>query len=102
MLEKTEYFGSSSFHGQTFFASVDDIKAVFGEESYVSDISDKSQHEWVLENENGEIVNIYDWKEYRRYSNSDVIEWHIGTLKSETSVNALKEIKSVLNRVPKK
>ena len=96
MLTKTETFGTCSFHGHTFLASVKDIRKVFGDESYISDISGKSQHEWSFLTENDEYISIYNWKEYRKYSITTKIEWHIGALTSEISLKAFDEIKQLL------
>jgi len=35
-------------------------------------------NEWVIEKENEQIITIYDWQENRKFSENEVIIWHIG------------------------
>jgi hypothetical protein len=42
---------------------------------------------------------IYDWKEYRQYSNDELIEWHIGGHRGLDAIKGMKELKSALSRV---
>ena len=39
------------------------------------------------------VLKIYDWKEYRDFSDNEIIEWHIGTHTKEESV----KIKNIIN-----
>ena len=83
----------TSFHGQTILASVNQIKAVCGEPSFcnpsagVAPEHEKVTVEWdMLTQEVSDhypgrpamIFTIYDWKEYREFSDDEVIEFHIG------------------------
>ena len=70
----------TSFTDHTIRASVNELKKVLGEPHYDDrDETEKSQVEWdfVIEGE-GSVFTIYDWKEYRIYSDDEIIEWHIG------------------------
>ena len=40
----------------------------------------------------GELFTIYDWKEYRPISQSEIIGWHIGGESSKVTRKALNEI----------
>ena len=86
----------SSFHNETFYASVDKIKSLFGEPTYEQNGSgDKVNYEWVLDF-NGHIITIYDWKEYRALNDNEIIEWHIGGHRGSITKEANKEIALLL------
>lgn len=69
----------SSFHANTIFASVRELKKIFGETTYEVDSFDgKVTHEWVFETTEGYVFTLYDWKMYRELSDWEQIEWHIG------------------------
>jgi len=84
----------TSFHGDTVRATANQLIAICGEPEYRGDTSDKSQYDWVMETEDGQVFTIYDWKEYEtpmgRYQwhiggkNYDAVEAVITTLRSET------------------
>jgi hypothetical protein len=76
----------TSFHGDTIYATVNDIIKVCGEPDYRnSDLEEKSQCEWMLQSYEGFPFTIYDWKEYRHFHDDEMIEWHIGAHESEHS-----------------
>jgi len=68
----------TSFHGATITASLADLIDVLGAPHGIGEQNDKVQNEWEFELEDGAVFTLYDWKEYRRYSNTETIEWHIG------------------------
>jgi hypothetical protein len=69
----------TSFHNVTVFASVNELISLLGEPQYeCNDGSDKVNFEWTCLNRNSEIFTIYDWKQYRKISEDETIEWHIG------------------------
>jgi len=68
----------TSFHGATITASLADLIEVLGQPHGIGEQNDKVQNEWEFELEDGAVFTLYDWKEYRRYSNTETIEWHIG------------------------
>lgn len=73
------YPRTSSFHGDVVRASVNELTKVLGYPTDgTDDIDEKTQNEWQVETEDGTCGYIYDWKEYRRYSDSARIGWHIG------------------------
>jgi hypothetical protein len=89
----------TSFHGHTIRASVKDLIAVCGEPLYVcNDHYEKVQYEWVLETNAGDIFTIYDWKEYRFFDESEIIEWHIGAHNGLIASDGLLELAQVLNQ----
>jgi hypothetical protein len=79
MIKKTnKSLDGTSFHGNTISATLADLMNVLGAPDCTGDQDDKVQNEWELELEDGTVFSVYDWKEYRRYSDTETIEWHIG------------------------
>jgi hypothetical protein len=92
--------GGTSFHGHEVRASVADLRKICGEPAYESnDGKDKTNYEWEMETESGAVFTIYDWKEYRPISETEVIEWHIGSHGGVSSQQAMKEIYSALDNL---
>ena len=71
----------TSFSWYVFRASVNDIVDKIGAPSFSNpdDYEEKVTRTWELELEDGTYFEIYDWKEYRYFCDSEAIEWHIGT-----------------------
>ena len=87
----------TSFHNHTFTATVDDLRNVLGQPKFESnDGQDKSNFDWIMETEDGEPFTVYDWKEYRRLEEDEVIEWHIGGRSGADTEKALLEIREAL------
>jgi hypothetical protein len=98
MLKSTSRSSSgTSFHYSTVRASVDELIKIIGEPTYESnDGEDKVNIEWELEDDNGDVVTVYDWKEYRPLSYYEQIEWHIGGMSKNITDNAKEEIEYML------
>jgi hypothetical protein len=93
-------FVSTSFHGSEFKATPAQLRKAFGEPaSDQNDGSDKVNLEWELETNSGKMITIYDWKEYRRINDNDMICWHIGGAEQEDTEEALQEIKTYLKGI---
>ena len=75
--KKTSTFGGGALL-TTFKASYNDVKAIFGKANLGESGDQKCSHEWQLKDDNGNIYNIYDWKEYRKIPKKEVICYHIG------------------------
>ena len=87
----------TSFHNHTFTATVDDLRNVLGQPQFESnDGEDKNNFDWIMETEDGEPFTVYDWKEYRRLEEDEVIEWHIGGRSGLITEKALLEIRKAL------
>lgn len=70
----------TSFQNVTFKASVNQLINVFGEPTIQDNTGeDKTNFEWDMETDNGDVFSIYDWKEYRKLDLNEQIEWHIGS-----------------------
>ena len=87
----------TSFHNHTYTATVDDLRNVLGQPQFESnDGEDKNNFDWIMETEDGEVFTVYDWKEYRRLEEDEVIEWHIGGRSGLITEKALLEIRKAL------
>jgi hypothetical protein len=83
----------TSFHDTIIKCSTATLRKVLGEPEYEpNDGEDKINFEWVLETDNGDVFTVYDWKEYRTLSESDMIEWHIGGFNRTATEQAKSEI----------
>jgi len=88
----------TSFHGDTFKASPADLRKILGlPVSENNDGSDKTNFDWVLETEGGEVFTVYDWKYYRPIKEDEVIEWNLGGKSGKVTSEALNEIAGSLN-----
>jgi hypothetical protein len=98
MLKSTSRSSSgTSFHYSTVRASVNELIKIIGEPTYESnDGEDKVNIEWELEDDNEDVVTIYDWKEYRKIGYDEKIEWHIGGMGKDITDNAKGEIEYML------
>ncbi len=97
MIKKTnKSLDGTSFHGNTISATLADLMNVLGAPDCTGDQDDKVQNEWELELEDGTVFSVYDWKEYRRYSDTQTIEWHIGAHNSMTAYKASEALQEVL------
>lgn len=99
MLVKTNKSANgTSFHYSTITATVNELVSIIGEPTYNDNTGkDKVNIEWELEDEDGNVVTIYDWKEYRIIGMDEKIEWHIGGMSKEITDNAKEEIDLVLS-----
>jgi hypothetical protein len=80
---------------------VNELIKVIGEPTYVvNDGEDKVNIEWELEDDNGNVITIYDWKEYRKIGYDEKINWHIGGKNKDITDNAKEEIEYVLRFLP--
>jgi len=86
----------TSFHSTVIEATVNELKQILGEPDYDgNDGEDKVNFEWVMETNNGDVFNVYDYKEYRSLPENEVIEWHIGGYNKDVTEQAKREIESV-------
>ena len=89
----------TSFHGDTVRATANQLIAICGEPEYRGDTSDKSQYDWVMETEFGQVFTIYDWKEYRNFGMDEVLEWHVGANDSYTAGVGATELYSAVEEL---
>lgn len=92
--------GGTSFHDLVVVASVNELIKVLGEPDYDSNTGeDKTNFEWDMELESGDVFTVYDWKEYRMIDLDEQIEWHIGGHSFDVTYAAAIEIENALNNV---
>jgi hypothetical protein len=85
--------GGTSFQDVTFKASINQLTNVFGEPTIQDNTGkDKTNFEWEMETDNGDVFTIYDWKEYRKLDLDEQIEWHIGSHSRNISGEAQYEV----------
>jgi len=97
MNQTNQEANGTSFHNDTFRATVNEITQVCGEPYAYGDPDDKVQYEWTMETSKGNVFTIYDWKEYRSFGKDRTVEWHIGANDPTVSAQAFKEILKALN-----
>jgi hypothetical protein len=83
--------GGTSFHGSEIHTTAGKLKSLFPH-SYEgsNDGRDKTNYDFTLEDAEGNVVTIYDWKEYRPIADDEMIYFHIGG-KSETITEKARE-----------
>ena len=90
----------TSFHSTTLSATVQDLRKILGiPRDEQNDGEDKTNFEWVLETDDGEVFTVYDWKEYRKLEEDEEIEWHIGGDSLRITEKALEEIEEALQNI---
>jgi hypothetical protein len=89
----------TSFHGHVVKATIGELKAIFGEPDFQGDdfADNKITHEWIFESAEGNVFTLYDWKEYRKIPEYEVIEWHIGAKSGYNGMVARDEVQSALD-----
>ena len=91
--ETTQNANGTSFHNTTIYTNVGKLKELFPNSySESNDGADKSNYDFVLENDNGDVITIYDWKEYRPIDDDEKIEFHIGGMNVRITENAKKDL----------
>jgi hypothetical protein len=89
----------TSFYGIEFSATPQQLVDLFPD-SYneQNDGEDKTNFDFTLETENGDVFTIYDWKEYRPLEMNEIIEWHIGGKNEQTCLQGKAEVLELLNK----
>jgi len=100
-MKKAKHIGViTSFHQVTLLASLEELKAVLGEPEYhTQDTDEKVQYNWNLETEDGRPFTIYDWKEYRKFDDTEVIEWHVGGKDSASCFEGKREFVDAITKL---
>jgi len=87
----------TSFFGDEFHARVSDLRRILGEPKFENnDGQDKTNFDWTLETESGDVFTVYDWKYYRPLDEEEMVEWHIGGHNGLVTKMALGEIADAL------
>ena len=89
----------TSFHNITITTSVNELIRVLGEPEYSgNDGEDKINFLWECERENGDVITIYDWKEYRSLDINEEIEFHLGGHNQLSTFNGKEDLIALLNK----
>jgi hypothetical protein len=100
MKQTSQSANGTSFHNDTFNASVSDLRQILGEPADDNNSGeDKVNFEWEMETEAGDVFTVYDWKEYRKLDEHEIIEWHIGGHSGSVTDQAVNEIAGALNEL---
>ena len=92
--------GGTSFHDSVVVASVNQLIKVLGEPDYDGNTGeDKTNFEWDMELNSGDVFTVYDWKEYRMIDIDEEIEWHIGGRSFVITDEAANQIKKALSKL---
>lgn len=87
-----------SFTGATINTSVEILTILFGKPSVERNSGrEETNYEWHLENENGTIFTIYDWRSDYALDFTESVEWHIGSDGSYTSMQAKEAIENMVH-----
>lgn len=87
----------TSFFGDVFQAKVSELRLILGQPEFENnDGEDKTNFDWTLETESGEVFTVYDWKYYRPLDEEELVEWHIGGHSGKVTEIALEEINNSL------
>ena len=97
-MKKTEKsINGTSFHDVVINLSINELTQLLGEPSYYNNSGDdKVNVEWDCELEDGRVVSLYDWKEYRPVGKDEVIEFHIGGFSKLDTIDARLELLKAL------
>ena len=90
----------TSFYGDVFQAKVSDLRTILGQPKFEhNDGQDKTNLDWTMETESGEVFTVYDWKYYRPLNEEEIVQWHIGGLSGGVTEVALNEITHALSNL---
>ena len=100
MKKSNQSANMTSFHGTVINASVNQLKQIVGEPEWSDNTGeDKTNFEWICETESGEVVTIYDWKEYRSISEDEIIEFHLGGFSKSSTEDGKIELLNALSKL---
>jgi hypothetical protein len=99
-MKKTEKStNGTSFHDVKIITTVNELIRVLGEPTIQDNTGkNKVNFEWDCETEDGDVVTIYDWKEYRVLGLDEHIEFHLGGHDLIPTLDAKDELKALLNK----
>lgn len=87
----------TSYFGHTVTATPGKLKEVLGNPTFnYNDGLDKVNIEWIMENENGDVFTVYDWKIGHSILDNDVIHWHIGGFNAAVTAKAKEELEACI------
>ena len=92
--------GGTSFHDTIIGTTIHTLNKLLGEPVHVDNTGmDKTNYEWEMETDNGDVFTVYDWKEYRILNEHEIIEFHIGGMSKAITEQAKNEIYDALSKL---
>jgi hypothetical protein len=83
----------TSYHGIGIKSTLNLLRKVIGKPQDLNNTGeDKTNVDYVCETEDGDVFTIYDWKEYRKIGDDEVINFHIGAHTDRIAFNAKQEL----------
>ena len=94
MIQKTDKSANgTSYHMIDIPTTLRRLIDTFGEpQSMNNDGSDKTNIDYVLENSDGDVFTVYDWKMYRPIDMDEVLRFHIGAHDARAAYRAKNEM----------
>jgi len=90
----------TSFHDVRIKATPAQLKKLFPDSYYESNYgSDKTNYDFTLETESGNVFTIYDWKYYRPIGDDELITWHIGGHDPMTCLEGAEEVEEAIREL---
>jgi hypothetical protein len=100
MKSTTKSASGTSFHGTKIEATPNQLLKVLGNPKHIyNDGRGKSNFDWTMETETGDVVTVYDYKYYKELEMDTVYEWNIGGHGKIGTDIAANEIKQLLNSI---
>jgi len=98
MAKKTKKSSNgASFHGTSIYVTPAKLMKLFPDSYYEDNTGqDKVNYDFCLENDNGDVFTIYDWKEYRKLKANSQYEFHIGGKNSSITEQAARELRNMI------
>lgn len=97
ILETIKDANGTSFHGTTITTTPRKLIERFPNSYHEQNNGeDKTNFDFVLQNGNGDVFTIYDWKEYRPIGLDEQIEFHIGGFNKQVTEFSKQQLLSVL------
>jgi hypothetical protein len=83
----------TSYHGIGIKSTLNLLRETIGKPQDLNNTGeDKTNVDYVCETEDGDVFTIYDWKEYRKIGDDEVINFHIGAHTDRIAFNAKQEL----------
>lgn len=82
-----------TYIGIRILTTYNEIVKQFGEPTFGQSGDKKVTYEWFLKTSYGEVISIYDWKEYRDFAKNENIWWNVAASTPVAKMNLIKELK---------
>ena len=96
-LENLDLINDTSFHFITINTSIKKLTKALGEPTIKDNTGeDKVNIEWDVITKDNIVGTIYDWKEYRKLGENEIIQFHIGGNSKEDTLKIKSELMKLL------